>query len=90
MVCEKWFGQQVNWNNIPLKTVNEYWQRSVCLLSLNIAFAEIKPRSAKKRRAHYELYVLIFEHGQKKINMSSQCLKEKWDYAMPLPVYFHR
>ena len=39
---EKWSqlcGQQINWNNIPSETAKEYWQRSVCLPFLDIAFA---------------------------------------------------
>ena len=48
---EKWsesWGQQINWN-ITLEIVKEYWQRSVYLPFLDIAFVKMKPCSVKKR-----------------------------------------
>ena len=32
---------EINWNNIPSEAVKQYWQRSVCFLSLNIAFTDM-------------------------------------------------
>ena len=42
-------GQQINWSNIPSEKVKEYWQGLVSLQFLEITFAEMKPRSVKKR-----------------------------------------
>ena len=51
-IAKRWSrscGQQINSNIIPSETVKEYWKRSVHLPFLDVAFAEIKPRSGKKR-----------------------------------------
>lgn len=32
---------EINWNNIPSEAVKQYWQRSICFLSLNIAFTDM-------------------------------------------------
>ena len=34
-------GNEINWNNNPSEVFKQYWQRSVCLLSLDIAFTDI-------------------------------------------------
>ena len=32
----------INWNNISSEVVKQYWQRSLCLLSLDVTFTEKK------------------------------------------------
>ena len=72
--------------------VKKFWWRY--LLSLEVAFADIKTRFSQER-GWLGLLTLrtipkgVIEHEVNKINELNQCLIEKWDHVMPLPAYIH-
>ena len=39
-----------NWNNIPSEAIKQYWQRSVFLLFLKVAFCEMEARFSQKKK----------------------------------------
>ena len=40
-----------NWNNISSEAIKQYWQRSVFLLFLKVAFCEMEARFSQKKRS---------------------------------------
>ena len=72
--------------------IKEYWQRSVYLPFIDVAFAEAKPCFTKEKRSHHERCRLdpevIIEHDENKTNEPNQCPAEKWDHVMLLPDIF--
>ena len=50
----------MNCDNIPLETIKEYLHGSLYLPFLEIAFAEMKPRSVKKK-GHIMCYACSFK-----------------------------
>ena len=47
-------GQQINQDTIPSEAVKLYWRKSVYLLFLDVAFANVKHRFGQEMRSHYE------------------------------------
>ena len=84
-------GQQINQNNIPSKMIKEYWQRSIYLFFIDIAFTGMKIHFVKERRSHYGRCrfdpEFATEYDENKKNNANQCLAKKWDHVMLLPAY---
>lgn len=60
---------------------------------LDVAFSNRKPRFIQEKRSYYEhcrlVPQVVIEHDENKINELDQCLKEKWDHIILLPICFH-
>ena len=67
-------------NNIHSEAVKQYWQRSVYLLFLEVAFADMKSHFSQEKRSNYVRCRLIpkvvIGHNEKKTNQRNQCLTE--------------
>ena len=60
-----------NWNNISSEAIKQYWQRSVFLLFLKVAFCEMEARFSQKKKIikrSSPSQKFVMEHDENKIN----------------------
>ena len=77
-------GPQINRNNIYSERVKEFWERSVCLPSFDVAFVEIGSLVRQENKSHYEFCRLIpeavIQHDENYKNLTNVMHREMRSY----------